>query len=70
LFLFQLLLITALTHHTGCHWNLNIILKWGNFLAKKAYILDPYNKMAFTVKTQAKIAQQWQHFINDANNFF
>jgi len=39
-------------------------------LAKKAYILDPYNKMAFTVKTQAKIAQQWQHFINDANNFF
>ncbi len=39
-------------------------------LALKAYILDPYNRMAFTIKTQSKIAEQWQNFINDANNYF
>jgi len=39
-------------------------------LAKEAFILDPYNKMAFSIKTQAKIAEQWQNFINDANNYF
>ena len=39
-------------------------------LAKKAYILDPYNRMAFTIKTQAKIAKEWKHFINDANKYF
>ncbi len=26
--------------------------------------------MAFSIKTQAKIAEQWQNFINDANNYF
>ena len=26
--------------------------------------------MAFSIKTQAKIAQQWQNFINDTNNYF
>ena len=39
-------------------------------LAKKAYTLNPYNRMAFSLKTQSKIAREWQHFINDANDFF
>jgi len=26
--------------------------------------------MAFSIKTQSKIAEQWQNFINDANNYF
>jgi len=39
-------------------------------LAKKAYILNPYNKMAFTIKTQSQIALSWQNFIEDFNKFF
>ncbi|WP_096258136.1 hypothetical protein [Lebetimonas natsushimae] len=39
-------------------------------LAKKAYILDPYNRMAFTVYTQSKIAKQWQNYINDSIKYF
>ncbi len=39
-------------------------------LASEAYTLNPYNRMAFTIKIQSKIASQWQHFINDANDFF
>lgn len=39
-------------------------------LAKKAYILDPYNRMAFSVYTQSKIAKEWQNYINDATNYF
>jgi tetratricopeptide (TPR) repeat protein len=39
-------------------------------LAKKAYILDPYNRMAFSVYTQSKIAKQWQNYINDAIKYF
>ena len=39
-------------------------------LASKAYNLNPYNRMAFSLKTQSKIAIQWQHFINDADNYF
>ena len=39
-------------------------------LAKKAYILNPYNRMAFTIKTQSKIAQSWQNFIDDFDKFF
>jgi len=39
-------------------------------LAKKAYILNPYNKMAFTIKTQSQIALSWQNFINDFDKFF
>jgi tetratricopeptide (TPR) repeat protein len=39
-------------------------------LAKKAYILDPYNRMAFTVYTQSKIAKEWKNYINDATNYF
>ncbi|NIA11774.1 MAG: hypothetical protein GWP10_19135 [Nitrospiraceae bacterium] len=39
-------------------------------MAEKAYILDPYNKMAFSIKVQSKIANEWEHFINDSNNYF
>ena len=39
-------------------------------LAKEAYILNPYNRMAFTIKTQSKIAKEWEQFIEDANNYF
>jgi tetratricopeptide (TPR) repeat protein len=39
-------------------------------LAKKAYILDPYNRMAFTIYTQSKIAKQWQNYINDSIKYF
>jgi tetratricopeptide (TPR) repeat protein len=39
-------------------------------LASRAYVLNPYNRMAFTLKVQSQIAKEWQHFINDANNFF
>jgi tetratricopeptide (TPR) repeat protein len=39
-------------------------------LAKKAYILDPYNRMAFTVYTQSKIAESWENYINDSIKYF
>jgi tetratricopeptide (TPR) repeat protein len=39
-------------------------------LAKEAYIKDPYNRMAFTVYTQAQIAKQWQNFLKDADKYF
>jgi len=39
-------------------------------LAKEAYSLNPYNQMAFSIKTQSQISIKWQHFINDANDFF
>jgi len=38
--------------------------------AKEAYILDPYNRMAFSVYTQSQIAKEWQNFINDAKKYF
>jgi tetratricopeptide (TPR) repeat protein len=38
--------------------------------AKEAYILDPYNRMAFTVYTQSQIAKQWVEFLNDADKYF
>jgi len=38
--------------------------------AKEAYILDPYNKMAFSIYTQSQIAKEWQNFINDAKKYF
>ncbi|WP_024787607.1 MULTISPECIES: hypothetical protein [unclassified Lebetimonas] len=44
--------------------------KKAELLAKKAYILEPYNRMAFTVYTQSKIANEWQNYINDAVNYF
>jgi len=39
-------------------------------LAKKAYDLDKYNRMAFTVVTQSEIAQVWQKFIQNSNEYF
>ena len=38
--------------------------------AKEAYILDPYNRMAFSIYTQSQIAKEWQNFINDAKKYF
>jgi len=38
--------------------------------AKEACILDPYNKMAFSLYTQSQIAKEWQNFINDAKEYF
>ncbi|ACM92190.1 conserved hypothetical protein [Nautilia profundicola AmH] len=38
--------------------------------AKEAYILDPYNRMAFTVYTQSQIAKEWENFLIDANKYF
>jgi tetratricopeptide (TPR) repeat protein len=39
-------------------------------LAKKAYILDPYNRMAFTLYTQSKIAREWENYIEDSIKYF
>ncbi len=39
-------------------------------LAHEAYMLNPYNKMAFSIETQSKIAAQWQQFIEDFDNYF
>ena len=39
-------------------------------LANEALKINPYNQMAFSIKTQSKIAKNWQHFISDADNFF
>jgi len=39
-------------------------------LAKEAYELNQYNKMAFTILTQSKIAKSWQKFINESENYF
>ena len=38
--------------------------------AKEAYILDPYNRMAFSIYNQSQIAKEWQNFINDAKKYF
>ncbi len=38
--------------------------------AKKAYSSDPYNKMAFTVLTQSKIASQYVQYIKTGNEYF
>ena len=38
--------------------------------AKEACILDPYNKMAFSVYTQSQIAKEWRNFINDTKEYF
>jgi len=39
-------------------------------LAKKSYILDPYNRMAFTIYTQAPIAQKYVNYINSSKKYF
>jgi len=38
--------------------------------AKEAYILDPYNRMAFTIYTQSKIAKDWELYLNDCKKYF
>ena len=38
--------------------------------SKEAYLLDPYNRMAFTVYTQSQIAKEWQNFLSDADKYF
>lgn len=39
-------------------------------LAKEAYEDDQYNKMAFTVMTQSKIAKNYESYIKQGNEFF
>ena len=39
-------------------------------MAKEAYILDPYNKMAFSILTQSQIAQKWAEFNKDFYRYF
>ena len=39
-------------------------------LADEAYKIDKYNRMAFTVLTQSKIAMIWQKFIKDSIGYF
>jgi len=39
-------------------------------LANKAYKLDRYNRMAFTIVTQSKIAMVWKKFIKDSREYF
>jgi len=39
-------------------------------LADKAYKLDRYNRMAFTIVTQSKISKNWQKFIKESNEYF
>ncbi len=38
--------------------------------AKKSYDKDPYNKMAFTVLTQSKIATEYVNYIKTGNDYF
>ena len=38
-------------------------------LAEQAYAENPYNRMAFTVLTQAKESQKWQKFITMARGY-
>ncbi len=37
--------------------------------AKVAYELDSYNKMAFTVLTQSKIAKSYENYIKEGNDY-
>jgi tetratricopeptide (TPR) repeat protein len=39
-------------------------------LAKKAYELEPYNRMAFTILTQSEIAKEWKNYIEESKNYF
>lgn len=38
-------------------------------LSKEAYNLQNYNKMAFTIMNQSKIAMQYEKYINDAQEY-
>ncbi|NPA54931.1 MAG: hypothetical protein GXO40_01035 [Epsilonproteobacteria bacterium] len=49
--------------------------EFGNFdkayeFAKEAYDMNKYNRMAFTILTQSKIAKEWQNFIDQSNKYF
>lgn len=37
--------------------------------SQKAYAQDSYNKMAFTVLTQSKIAQKYENYIDEGNKY-
>jgi tetratricopeptide (TPR) repeat protein len=39
-------------------------------LAQEAYVLDPYNRMAFKITVQSRIAESWVRFIKDADDYF
>ena len=39
-------------------------------LANDAYKLDKYNRMAFTIVTQSKIAIDWEKFIKESEEYF
>ena len=39
-------------------------------LSKEAYDLENYNKMAFTVMTQSKIAMKYKKYIDDSSDYF
>ena len=39
-------------------------------LANKAYNLDKYNRMAFTIITQSKIAKMWVDYIKNSKEYF
>jgi hypothetical protein len=39
-------------------------------LSLEAYELESYNKMAFTIMTQSKIAMKYEKYIQDADDYF
>ena len=39
-------------------------------LANKAYKLDKYNRQAFTILTQSKIAKVWYDYIKESDEYF
>jgi tetratricopeptide (TPR) repeat protein len=39
-------------------------------IAQKAYDIDKYNRMAFTIVTQSKISMIWDKFIKDSEDYF
>jgi predicted transcriptional regulator len=56
-------------------WEAEYYFETGNYkkayrLAHEAYLLDPYNRMAFKLEVQSNIAISWKRFINDADNYF
>jgi len=44
--------------------------KKAEVLAKEAYNLEPYNRMAFSIYTQSKIAKEWQNYIDYSEKYF
>jgi len=39
-------------------------------LAKKAYKLNRYNRMAFTILTQSQLSQVWEKYIKNSKEYF